>query len=141
MSSEILSSILGLALLFCLGAIALLVLFKPKVKGMSSDKFKVFWNEIEKYSRSGDLAGLKQAIINADKLLDAILKTRVSGQNLGSRLRNAKSIFQNKKNYHNVWEAHKLRNKLVHEMGFSLSRSQAKKSLADYRRAFRDLGY
>jgi len=41
----------------------------------------------------------------------------VEGQAMGDRLKNAKNLF-NPQSYDKLWQAHKLRNSLVHESGF-----------------------
>jgi len=39
-----------------------------------------------------------------------------------------------------VWYAHKLRNQIAHEHGFSVDYNQAKHALGTYRQALKDLG-
>ncbi len=95
------------------------------------------WQAIEMSSRSG-AAGLKQAINDADKLLDYVLKgIGMPGETLADRLRRAESRLSDK---NSVWRAHKLRNSLAHDVGFDLVSSQAREALADFRRALVDLG-
>ena len=75
------------------------------------------WQEIEVLLK-GDLPSqLKQALILADRSLDCALKDLVDGQTMGDRLKNAKNLF-NPQSYDKIWQAHKLRNSLVHESGF-----------------------
>lgn len=66
--------------------------------------------------KSNNYIEVKAALIDLDKLLDFVLKSKnINGTTLGERVKNSKSIFS-KEDYNAVWTAHKLRNKLVHEI-------------------------
>lgn len=98
------------------------------------------WAIIEAMSAGGG-NGLRQAITDADKLLDNVLRTQgFGGDTMGERLKHAKARFTDYEVYDATWRAHKLRNALVHEMGFDLVPSQAKDALADFKKAIQDLG-
>ena len=60
---------------------------------------------------------LKQAVMTADRALDAALKDIVSGETMGDRLKNAQPKFDQIV-YNKIWEAHKIRNSLAHEAGY-----------------------
>lgn len=78
------------------------------------------------------------AIISADKLLDSALRDRgVSGETLGERLKNAKPYVSD---IDKVWRAHKLRNRIAHEDGVSVSRRQTAEALKIFKKALTDLG-
>lgn len=78
------------------------------------------------------------AIINSDKLLDAALRKKgYKGATMGERLINAKNSLSNK---NAVWEAHKLRNRLVHEQHVKLSGPKVYESLKGFETALKDLG-
>ena len=78
------------------------------------------------------------AIINADKLLDAALKKKgYKGSTMGERLINAKKILSNRSA---VWEAHKLRNRIVHEESIRLNEKRVDESLKGFESALKDLG-
>lgn len=63
----------------------------------------------------------KSLLIDADALLDAVLKHVVSsGTTMGERLKNAKHVFP-AQHYQDIWDAHKLRNRLVHEVDAHVS--------------------
>lgn len=71
------------------------------------------WSEIEKMEP-------KLAIIEADKLVDIVLrKAGVKGETMGERLRACEKLIP-RSVYSNMWEAHKIRNKIVHEHDFYL---------------------
>lgn len=78
------------------------------------------------------------AILSADKLLDSALRDRgVAGETLGERLKNAKPYLSE---LDKVWRAHKLRNRIAHEDGVSVSRRQATEALKIFKKALTDLG-
>ncbi len=77
------------------------------------------------------------AVIEADKLLDYGLKELMfMGSSFHDRLKLASAKFRR---IRPVFEAHRLRNRLVHETA-SLSRSEAKRAVSLYRSALKELG-
>lgn len=77
-------------------------------------------------------------VIEADKLLDkALAEMGTPGKTMGERLKRSGQRFSQ---LNAVWYAHKLRNQIAHERGFSLQYHQAKHALATYRQALKDLG-
>lgn len=99
------------------------------------------WDEIEKKIDSENTADWKMAIIEADSIVDSIIqRIGYKGDNLGERLKNIEpSDFEN---LHNVWEAHKVRNRIVHEAEkFELTKEEAKAVLEKYKKALRELKY
>ncbi|MBI3984001.1 hypothetical protein HY346_01765 [Candidatus Microgenomates bacterium] len=92
------------------------------------------WQEIELANRHGQS---KQAVIEADKLLDYVLKAlRFDGVDMAHRLGNARSTFSDSDG---LWEAHRLRNRLVHETNFNLLGEMANRALAAFRQALTDM--
>lgn len=75
------------------------------------------WETISLYLSQKQPSQLKQAIIMADKCLDNALRDIVPGENMGERLKNAVDKFD-KITYNKIWEAHKVRNNIVHESGY-----------------------
>lgn len=95
------------------------------------------WQAITAMSQT-DGSGLKNAVSEADKLLDYVLKqSGVPGVTMADRLR---AGGQRLTDVNSVWRAHKLRNALAHEVGFDLVKSQADEALRDFERGLRDLG-
>jgi hypothetical protein len=96
---------------------------KPKTFGRfrvspeTAGRIKSDWKNIGKLVTSKGPSQLKQALITADKTLDNALKEIVAGETMGERLRNAKDLFDYE-TYNKIWEAHKVRNNLVHEAGY-----------------------
>jgi len=112
---------------------------RRKKAGISDqDKQKIIEKrqEIEKLISSGNQYELKHAVMEADKLVDQILKLKgYLGDTFADRLRNAeKHIDQN--TYQNIWAGHKVRNTLAHESEVIISESELKntvRKLLNYR--------
>jgi hypothetical protein len=80
-------------------------------------KIKRDWENIELMLQQKSPAQLKQALLMADKALENALKDVVTGETMGERLKNAKQKFD-PVTYNKLWEAHKIRNSMVHESGY-----------------------
>ncbi|MCA9381719.1 hypothetical protein KC678_05615, partial [Candidatus Dojkabacteria bacterium] len=84
-------------------------------------------NKIRQDLRSNHSSDLERALISADKLLDFALRHKgVNGNTLGERLKNSEKYFE-KRFYNSVWDAHKLRNKLVHEVDATVTVQKLRK--------------
>lgn len=63
----------------------------------------------------------EKALMEADKLIYFVLdKKNVSGASVGEKLKNARDVFL-PMHYNNIWEAHKLRNTIAHEIGHQVN--------------------
>lgn len=77
-------------------------------------------------------------LIEADSLLDAVLRARhLPGQTMADRLRFASSRFGR---LDAVWDAHRMRNRLVHEHDQGLSSEELSRLLQAYAQALSRLG-
>jgi hypothetical protein len=102
------------------------------------DKYRVRWLSIEQSLDKANEASCHMAILNADKLVDQAMKDKgVSGNTMGERLKAASSSFTNR---NDIWEAHKLRNKIAHEPDFRVGYDRSRRALAGFKRALKDLG-
>jgi len=80
----------------------------------------------------------KLAVIEADKLFDDILKRiGYQGESMGERLKQLTTSQIS--NIDEVWQAHKLRNQIVHEPDSRLTHSQAQRAVEIYQRALENL--
>lgn len=96
------------------------------------------WENIVKRLEAKDEANHKLAVIEADKLLDTVLKKlTIPGSTMGERLK-AIPVSQ-LPSIDNVWQVHKLRNHLVHTTEFVLTDNKAKQAIAIYKQAFIEL--
>lgn len=97
------------------------------------------WGSIERHFFKGDENDLKISIIEADKLLEeALREAGIRGANLGDRLKNL--TVDRVPNIDAIWQAHRLRNQIVHEPTFKLKRDAAEMALEVYRRTLHQLG-
>jgi hypothetical protein len=95
------------------------------------------WAVIEDHFYRGDENDLKVAVIEADKLLEeALRESAVRGSSLGDRLKNLKpNQFPH---LDEVWQAHRLRNDIVHQPTFKLKRDLAERALKIYEEALKN---
>lgn len=77
--------------------------------------------EIEKILKNGSEIELKQAVLEADKLVDYTMKVQgYSGQTFADRLKNAQvNLSENVNN--SIWQGHKVRNQIAHEQSVYFS--------------------
>lgn len=96
------------------------------------------WQEIQKLLSENSSSSLKTAVIESDKLFDFYLKgLGFRGETMGERLKAAKSKLGNQND--SVWQAHILRNKIVHESDININHQQAKNAVNGFRNATRNL--
>jgi len=127
--------ILAVVLIIIL-VIAYLVKRRPPEE-IDIQKIKKKWQEIEELIKKDNEAMWRVAIIEADKLLDFVLKGLVMpGQTMGERLKVACAKHERLRQ---VWWAHKLRNNIVHEHDYKLRRGEARKAIRSFERALKTL--
>ncbi len=97
------------------------------------------WEEILRHINSPKEVEWKFAVIESDKLTDEILKSAgYHGESMGERLINIdKSQMES---LGGLWEAHKLRNRIVHEIDYYMRYSEAKRAVDLYGEALKELG-
>ncbi len=99
------------------------------------------WRKILTYVSSTNENDWRQAIIDADTILDEMLtKMSYHGDDLGSKLRGAtKADF---KTLDQAWDAHKVRNDIAHAGStFQLSQHEAKRVINLYKQVFEEFYY
>ncbi len=105
--------------------------------GVNTELVTSKWSEISAMQNSG-AAGLKNALIEADKLLDYVMIQKgFSGETMGDRLKSGGSAFSN---LNAIWAAHKLRNQMAHEVQHDVVAAQFKQAITDLGQGIRDLG-
>lgn len=111
--------------------------FRDKQKAAELERTKAQFR-----SHWDSLASLdpRQAVLQADILLDQALQfRRVAGNSLGERLKAATSLLS-KEDLNAAWAAHKLRNTLAHELNYQISPTEARQAMVNFRQALRALG-
>lgn len=78
----------------------------------------------------------KNDILEADKLLDFVLKKYNYSGSVAEKLKQSSKLFSD---LNGLWTAHKLRNRLAHEINFHPSEKEVRSALASFKRALLDL--
>lgn len=133
-------AIVGFVLVLLVGALVVAGALRkgkaPDMNGLAPQKVKHLWDQIEQTAKQGKTGG-KIAIIEADKLLDTVFKAmNVPGETMGERL---KAAGYRRPALRNVWTAHRVRNRLVHETDYELRDRDVRETLEDFKRALQEL--
>lgn len=100
-------------------------------------EFAGHWLEIENLASRQQW---REAVMRADIVMDQALQWhRVSGDNLGERLK-AASRQLSKPTLDAAWQAHKIRNRLAHELDYRLTPAESVAALANIKKVLRELG-
>lgn len=140
----------GLTLIF----IILLIVVIIKINRLTAKKISVIdilsppspassginarWDEVTRHINSTREAEWKFAVIEADKIVDETLKNAgFSGETLGERLMNIdRSQLET---LEDLWAAHKIRNRLAHDLNYFLRYAEAKRAVDLYEKTLREL--
>jgi hypothetical protein len=113
------------------------LLFRFKKQPIWKEKVKAKLFELDQLQTSNDYTHLKSALFEIDKLLDYTLKMKkLKGETMGGRLKSSQKLFA-WNDYQKIWEAHKTRNRLAHEMNYAPSINELKKHYMTLRSALR----
>ena len=93
--------------------------------------------ELKKSSRIKISTNYNQAILDADKLLDKALKIKGFTGTTGEKMKRANPLFTHR---NEVWAAHKLRNRIAHELNITITEKQFKATLHQFKTGLKDLG-
>lgn len=98
------------------------------------------WQAVLEKIESVNPSDWKLAVIEADNIVDEIIKhIGYQGTSFGERLMQIEpSDFDN---LQNVWEAHKIRNRIAHEAGHALGQDEARRAIALFEKALKELKY
>lgn len=111
-------------------------LLKRRPRKLNQEYYRERWQTLQGLLK--DKSTWPLAVIDADKLLDDVLKkSRYRGKTMGERLVSAQRDI---KGNDDVWYGHKLRNRLVHEDHVKLTERMVKDALLGIRAAMKDLG-
>jgi hypothetical protein len=109
---------------------------RKMVGGATPNRF----HDMKEHINSENPNDWKLAIIEADIMLDEVLKRRgYAGNSLGERLRSVSP--QAMQTLDDAWEAHKIRNEIAHSgVDFVLTHKLARETIVRYERVFGELG-
>lgn len=97
------------------------------------------WGKILEKAKSDSSQVLTVVIIDADKLVDDVLRMLgFPGEHVAERL-DKLGRSQTLKTIDSLWQAHRIRNNLVHATGFQISPRQAREVLNAYERFFKEI--
>lgn len=103
------------------------------------EKISNEWERVKRRMAQGGEADLRLAVIEADQLLDALLKRiGFKGDTMAERLERVKPWQL--ANLQDVWVAHKMRNRLVHEPQIKISAYDAEVAVGTFEKALKALG-
>lgn len=111
---------------------------KEKSPAVSKELIQSKWREIGLMMQDGGPTNYRQAIMEADKLVDMVLRSKVPGDTMGEKLKNARGLFH-RTTYDRLWTAHKIRNKLAHEAEFEGLSSDARMAVRNFEKALKEL--
>jgi len=108
--------------------------FRPfGLKRMEKD-----WNRVKARMDTGLESEYKLAIIEADNMMDSVLKRMgYGGENLGERLGNLTSATL--PNIEEIKEVHQIRNNIVRDPSYTVTLDDARKIMDAYEKGFQDL--
>jgi len=110
------------------------VILSPDAEGGTNPR----WQHIESLIGGASASEWREAIIEADIMLDDVLmKQGYVGDGVGEKLKSAEPAEF--KTLQDAWEAHKVRNQIAHEAHFDLSETLARRTIARYENVFREL--
>lgn len=124
-----------------IAALAILWLFRAKpAKVSEKDKAKIraAWDQINNLLDSTDDHAWAKAVMDADKVLDlAMAMVGVQGQGLGEKLKRNEKMLGD---VNRVWNAHKLRNRLAHDVDVNLTKPAAVEAVRTFETVIRRIG-
>lgn len=113
--------------------------FRRKTAPLQKDDFVSRWQAVKARLATMREADYKIAIIEADKLFDELLKKMTfRGNDMGERLQQISPVQL--ASLQGVWDSHKIRNKLSHDVGYHITFQEAEKAIQNYENAFLEIG-
>jgi hypothetical protein len=112
-----------------------------RITDFDRQKIRENWLAIEQNRALGKPSTMKIAILDADKVLgDALQIVYPRGSNMFERMKLAKAKFPERRDYDDLWYAHKVRNIVAHESNYDLPTFEAGNVLDKYRKSLQQLG-
>ena len=98
------------------------------------------WNRVVDQSNSSNPESWRLAILEADIMLNELLDMQgYKGETIADKM---KQVDRNKLNsIESAWDAHKIRNRIAHEGGLTLTPREVRNAIVLYERVFREFRY
>ena len=115
--------------------------FEDEPAGQGDRDLSLRWKKVTDLIGSANENDWKQAILEADTMLDDILTgLGYQGESIGEKLKRVQS--GDFKSLDDAWEAHKIRNQIAHDgSAFQLTHHEANQTIGRYRRVFEEFYY
>ncbi|HEU4914515.1 MAG TPA: hypothetical protein VFT16_03890 [Candidatus Saccharimonadales bacterium] len=131
-----LTIIASMAAVVVVAAIVVIIIRRRQPRPLKVEQFQNKWREMQK--QLGKKETWKQAVIDADNILDEVLKKkRFGGKNMGERLTKAQRLLSDNEG---VWFGHKLRKEFEANPESKAKEKDIKEALIGIRQALKDLG-
>lgn len=130
MTTYVLLGIIAVTLLIVIAV--LIAARKKRYSKREQEFFRSQWQRVEETIEKDP----KQAILEADKLIDKALALKGYQGSLGEKLKKAGTLFSD---VNALWSAHKHRNKIAHEIGYTPSQEDTRRSVYAYKKALENL--
>ena len=137
MNSSVLFLLIAILLVGILVFVAIILTGK-RAHHFDKEEYQIKFLKIDNSLTRENEISHNMCVVEADKLLDrAMMEMGTPGRTMGERLKKNSTKFSQ---LNSVWYVHKLRNRIAHEHGFQMDYNQAKRALATYKKALKDLG-
>lgn len=117
--------------------------YKPiPVEEVEAKGYHIAWQVVREHMDSLNPGEWKLAILEADNMLDEILEDQgYVGETVADKLKEMSPTRITA--YDELWEAHKLRNKIAHggAIDMDLTQKSARDAITGFEKAFKELGY
>jgi len=124
--------VIVVVLIAAAGLILLVVMTRRRgLKGAALERIRSAWRHVLEESNP------VLRVVEADKVLDEALRLLGFTGSLGDKL---KAAGPRLKNLNDIWSAHKLRNKLMHELNVQSNTGEVDRAIRIYERTLKNLG-
>lgn len=106
---------------------------KSRKNKFNHDFYQTHWGALQNTFKFSP----NQALMEADKLFDHAMKDLGYTGTFVDKFKKAQTLIFNSQQ---IWNAHKLRNRIAHEAGFQPQKEQVQFALNSFRRGLMDLG-
>ena len=116
--------LIGLAILSVL-VVTLRIGRREKISPQVKKKLLKMWEEVDKHDNDN------QRVLEAEKVVEMLFREMDIQGSFATKLKTMEAFIPDKEK---VWAAHKLRNQIAHEPGFTVPRSDAKHATKAFRK-------